>query len=226
MDLTNTSEGYGPARERFIGKAFNHLGGAILTFTLIEVLFFKTGIAGVINSAMSVIPWIAILGIFMVVGWLASRAAHKVESLAAQYAALGVYIFAEAVIFVPLLSMANAIAPGAIADAALITVLATIGLVGVAYVSRKDFSFLGSVLKWGGLIAILLIVGGAIFGFKLGLFFSVAMVGFAGAAVLYDASNIIHHYPEDRYVGASLELFASVALMFWYVLRIIMSLRD
>jgi len=69
------------------------------------------------------------------------------------------------------------------------------------------------------------IVGGVLFGFHLGTWFSVAMVGFAGAAILYDTSNVLHHYPEDRYVAASLELFASVALMFWYVLRLFMA-RD
>jgi hypothetical protein len=52
------------------------------------------------------------------------------------------------------------------------------------------------------------------------------MIGFAGAAILYDTSNVLHHYPEDRYVGAALQLFASVALMFWYVLRLFMGSRD
>ena len=66
----------------------------------------------------------------------------------------------------------------------------------------------------------------ALFGFQLGTFFSVAMVGLAGAAILYDTSNVLHHYPEDRYVGAALALFASVALMFWYVLRLMMSLSS
>ncbi len=226
MELAGTSSGYGPARERFIGQVFNHLGGALVAFTLIEVVLFRTGLAQIINAGMRSIPWIAILGAFMIIGWLASRAAHEVKSLRAQYAALGVYILAEALIFVPLLTMANQIAPGSISNAALITIVATFGLIGVAYTSRKDFSFLGSAIKWGGVIAIILIVCGAIFGFQLGLFFSVAMVGLAGAAILHDASNIIQNYPEDRYVGASLQLFASVALMLWYVLRILMSLRD
>ena len=57
------------------------------------------------------------------------------------------------------------------------------------------------------------------------MFFSVAMVAFAGAAILYDTSNVLHHYPEDRAVGAALELFASVALLFWYILRLFMSRR-
>ena len=71
----------------------------------------------------------------------------------------------------------------------------------------------------------MLIASSLIFGFELGTFFSVAMVGLAGASILYDTSNVLHHYPEDRYVGASLELFSSVALMFWYVLRLFMGRR-
>ncbi|MBC3920565.1 US12 family protein [Undibacterium sp. CY18W] len=226
MELASTQQGYGPARERFISKTFNHLGGAILSFTAIEVILFKTGVAEVLAKGMMTMSWIIILGAFMLVGWLASRAAHTVESLAMQYVALAAYILAEAIIFIPILFIANQLAPGAIANAGLITVLATVGLVGVAYMSRKDFSFLGSILKWAGLVALVLIASGLIFGFQLGMFFSVAMVALSGAAILYDASNVIHHYPEDRYVGASLQLFASVAMMFWYVLRILISLRD
>ena len=89
----------------------------------------------------------------------------------------------------------------------------------------KDFSFLRGILMWGGIVALVLIVAGVLFGFNLGTFFSIAMVAFAGAAILYDTSNVLHHYPEDRYVGAALQLFASVALMLWYVLRIFMSRR-
>ncbi len=82
------------------------------------------------------------------------------------------------------------------------------------------------VLMWGGVVAMLAIVGGILFGFELGTWFSVAMIGFAGAAILYDTSNVLHHFPEDRYVGAALQLFASVALMFWYVLRLFMARDD
>ena len=91
--------------------------------------------------------------------------------------------------------------------------------------TRKDFSFLRGMLFWGGILAIVAIISSFAFGFHLGTWFSVAMIGFAGAAVLYDTSNIMQHYPEDRYVAASMALFASIALMFWYVLQFFMS-RD
>ena len=109
-----------------------------------------------------------------------------------------------------------------IQSAALVTLIGFAALTGVVFVTRKDFSFLGALLKWGGVVALVLIVAGVVFGFQLGTFFSVGMVAFAGAAILYDTSNILHHYPEDRYVAAALGLFASVALMFWYVLRLFM----
>ena len=106
-----------------------------------------------------------------------------------------------------------------------VTLLGTGGLTVVAFVTKKDFSFLRGILVWAGILAIVAIVGSVLFGFHLGTWFSVAMIGFAGAAILYDTSNVMHHYPEDRHVAAALELFASIALMFWYVLQLFMS-RD
>ena len=98
-------------------------------------------------------------------------------------------------------------------------------MIAVAMITRKDFSFLRGILFWAFMLAMVGIVSSLLFGFQLGTWFSVAMIGFAGAAVLYDTSNIMHHYPEDRYVAASMALFASIALMFWYILQLFMS-RD
>ncbi len=212
-------------RATFITRTYAHLLGAMIGFALIEVVLFQTGVATVIARAFLSVNWLWILGGFMVVGWLASRTAHNTVSRPAQYAALAGFVVAEALIFVPLLFIAQAMAPGVIRSAALVTLIGFTGLTAVAVTTRKDFSFLGGMLRWGFVVALVLIVAGVIFGFELGTFFSVAMIALAGAAILYDTSNILHHYPEDRYVGAALELFASVALMFWYVLRLFMS-RD
>jgi FtsH-binding integral membrane protein len=214
------------SRARFITRTYNHLFGAIALFAGIEFALFKSGIAERIAQTMLGVSWMLVLGAFMVTSWLASRAAHNAKSMPAQYAGLLAYVVMEAIIFVPLLWMANQYRPGAISAAGLVTMLGFAGLTAIAFITRKDFSFMRSILMWGGVAALLLIVGGAIFGFQLGVFFSVAMVGLAGASILYDTSNVIHHFPEDRYVGAALQLFASVALMFWYVLRIFMSSRD
>jgi FtsH-binding integral membrane protein len=214
------------ARGRFIARTYNHLFGAIVAFAGIEFALFQTGLAYTIARSLTGVSWMLVLGGFMLTGFLASRVAHTSRSLPAQYAALAGYVVVEAIIFVPLLVFANLVAPGAISSAGLVTILGFGALTGIALVTRKDFSFLRGVVIWGGIAALLLVIGGVIFGFQLGLFFSVAMVALAGAAILYDTSNVVHHFPEDRYVAASLQLFYSVALMFWYVLRIFLSSRD
>jgi len=214
------------ARARFIQRTYAHLLGAVLAFTAIEVFFFQSGLAEPMARAMLGTNWLLVLGGFMVAGWLASRFAHGGGSKAKQYAGLGLYVFAQAILFVPMLFIAQMYSQGGVIESAAgVTLLGFGGLTVVAFTSKKDFSFLGSIIKWGGVVALVAIVAGAIFGFQLGTFFSVAMVGLAGASVLWDTSNVLHHFPEDRYVGASLQLFSSLALMFWYILRIFMS-RD
>lgn len=211
-------------RSEFIWKCYAHVVGAIIAFAAIEVYFFQSGIAEKIAMPM-LERWWLVLGAFILGGWGASRAAHRVQSTAGQYAALAFFVFLEALIFAPMLYIASRMQPGIIDSAAGVTLLGCAGLIAVAMITRKDFSFLRGLLVWGGMLALIGIIGSFIFGYQMGTWFSLAMIGFAGAAILYDTSNIMLHYPTDRYVAASLELFASIALMFWYVLRLFMS-RD
>ncbi len=212
-------------RSRFIMQTYNHLLGAIALFTGIEIVLFQTGAAERIAQVLLGVNWLFVLGGFMIVGWLATRTAANSMSLGAQYAALIAFVAAEAIIFIPLLYIANSYAPGAIQSAAGTTILGVAGLTAVAFYTRKDFSFLRGILMWSFVVALVLIVASVVFGFQLGTWFSVAMIGFAGAAVLYDTSNVLHRYEEDRYVAASLQLFASIALMFYYVLMLFTSRR-
>ncbi|MHC4780695.1 MAG: Bax inhibitor-1/YccA family protein [Planctomycetota bacterium] len=213
------------SRALFIRRTYTHLFGAIIAFAGIEVALFQTGLAEGIAEAILSVSWLVVLGAFIVVGWIATHFAFSAASLATQYLALGIYVVAESIIFVPLLYVANRHAGGAIESAAWVTMIGFSGLTLIAFWTRKDFSFLRGVLVWGGLCAVGLILAGTVFGFHLGTYFSIAMVGLAGASILYDTSNVIRRYPEDRYVGAALQLFASVALLFWYVLMIFLS-RD
>jgi FtsH-binding integral membrane protein len=207
-------------RAQFIIRTYQHLLGAIVAFTGIEVVLFKSGLALPIAQGMLSVGWLLVLGAFMVAGWLFSGMAARAQGKPLQYVALAGYVVAEALIFVPLLVIAEINAPGAIGSAALLTLVGFGALTGIAMTTAKDFTFMGGILRWCGVAALLLIVGSLVFGFQLGMLFSFAMVVFAGFAILYRTSRVLRTYPEDRYVSASLELFASVALMFWYVLRI------
>jgi hypothetical protein len=90
----------------------------------------------------------------------------------------------------------------------------------VAFLSGRDYSRLRSVVYIGGAVALGLIAAGLLFGFSLGLWFSFAMVGLAGASILYTTSRILHDYHTEQYVAASLGLFASLMLLLWYVISI------
>jgi FtsH-binding integral membrane protein len=226
-DENTYEQGYVPViavaeerRRQFLARTYQHLLVAIIAFATIEIILFKTGAADGIMGALTGVSWLLVLGGFMVVGWMFSAMAARAVSKPTQYLALAGYVMAEAIIFVPMLYIAEATVPGAIQSAALATILAFSGLTAVVMFTGKDFSFLGSFLKFAGIAALVAIVCGVVFGFHLGTGFSILMVLFAGGAILFDTSAVMRTYPEDRYVSAALTLFASVALMFWYLLRL------
>lgn len=201
-------------------QTYTHLFGAVAVFVALETFYFQTEIAARVAAAMSRVPWLAILGAWMIVAWFATHLAHRARSLPAQYAALGLYVVGKSLIFIPLIYHAERAAPGALESAALATLVGFATLTAVVFVTRRDFSFLGAFLRWGFLVALLVIVFALLFSFRLGAWFSVAMVLMAGGAVLYDTSKILHRYRGRRYVAAALELFSSIALMLWYLLRL------
>ena len=220
-----------PADERaqFIRRTYLHLAGAILAFTILTVLWFKTGVAESFWQMIRTGPfmWLIVLGSFMLVSWVADKWAKSEASQGTQYMGLTLYVIAESVIFIPMLYIAQNYAPPSVLPmAAGLTLLLFLGLTVSAFITQKDFSFLGPILCIGGFVALGIIIAGAVFGFNLGLLFSGIMVLFAGGAILYTTSNIIHHYRPDQHVAASLALFAAVALLFWYVLRIVISLTS
>jgi FtsH-binding integral membrane protein len=205
----------------FIRRTYLHLLGAVLALVAFEVYLFQSELALRIAQTMLSTSWLVILGGFMLAGWLARRVAHGSDSRAMQYAALAGYVVAQGLLLTPLLIVAHIKAGGGvIGSAAFATVLGFAGLTAIVFTTRQDFSFLGALLKWGGFCALGLIVASVLLGFSLGTVFSAAMVTLAGAAILYDTSNILHHYPHDKHVAASLELFASVVMLFWYLLRL------
>src|ERR1700736_4448989 len=171
-------------RSVFITRTYTHLVAGIPGFILVELGLFESGLAEQVARFMFSFNWMIILGAFMLTGWLATRTAQTSTSIGMQYFSYAVYVVAEALIFVPLLYLADAKAPGTIDSAVLVTALGAGGLMVVAHQTRKDFSFLRGILMWGGILAIIAMIGGAIFGFQLGTWLSVAMIGVAGAAVL------------------------------------------
>jgi hypothetical protein len=180
--------------------------------------------------------WGIVLAVFMAVSWVADYWASHARSRAMQYAGLGIYVVAEALIFVPLLAIVawktqEIIAkgggnPNILRDSAFVTLAIFGALTASVLFSKKDFSFLRGALAVGSSAALMLIVLSLAFGFNLGLVFSVAMVVLAAGYILFHTSQVLAHYHPEQYVAASLALFSSVALMFWYIIRIFLRARD
>ena len=237
-------------RIRFIRLTYVHLMGAILAFALIEMALFKVpflvekvsiplvkfalGIGSTAASARW--HWAIVLGVFMVVSWLADYWARHSTSRPMQYLGLGLYVIAEALIFVPLLAIvewktAMIMAkgggdPNIIRDAALCTLAIFGALTAFVLISKKDFSFLRGFLVMMSAAAMMLIVLSLIFGFNLGIVFAIAMVVLAAGYILFQTSQVLAHYNTNMYVAAALALFSSVALMFWYIIQIFMKARE
>ncbi|EDV4563049.1 permease [Salmonella enterica subsp. enterica] len=213
-------------RATFIRRAYMHLAAAIAGFIVLSAAWMLIGVGELMLNVLLAggkYSWLVVLGAFMLVGMLATRLADDAGSNHTQLIGLGIYVLAESLIFAPLLTLAAYINPSIIGAAAITTLLLVGGLTFTAFSTKKDFSFLRSLLTMAGCIALGAIIASVICGFSLGVWFSALMVLLCAGFILYDTSNIIHHYPTDCPAGAALHLFASIATMFWYILRLFMS---
>jgi FtsH-binding integral membrane protein len=216
-------------RAAFIRKTYLHLAGAVAAFIGILAFLMVSGIGAALAQTMlgGQWSWLLVLLAFMGVSMLANWWANSQTSKAMQYLGLALYTVAEAIIFVPLLFLAQYKAGGGvILEAGIVAIGLFLGLSAVVFLTRKDFSFLGPILMIGGFVALAAIFAAIMFGFSLGVFFAWIMVAFAGASILYETSNVMHRYNTNQHVAASLALFASIALLFWYILQIFMGSRD
>ncbi|MGB3452814.1 MAG: Bax inhibitor-1 family protein [Moheibacter sp.] len=211
----------------FYRKTYSNVAFGVLAFIGIEAVLLK--IDPLVNLMLSLqgYSWLLLLGGFMAVTWVAQNLTYRNADRTKQYAGFLLYILAEAIIFVPLLYLAMNFGggPQMIAQAGVITGTLFLGLTAAVLMTKTDFSFLRTGLVVGFFIALGLIVAGTIFGFNLGLWFSVGMVLLAAGSILYSTYQIKNEFGTDQYVPAALSLFASLMLLFWYVLQILMSRR-
>jgi FtsH-binding integral membrane protein len=216
-------------RIAFYKKTYAHVAGGVLVFVLFEYLLLQSDtIVDFMLSMTEGYKWLLMLGGFMLATNYAEGMALRSSDKNMQYLAYGIYIFFEALIFVPMIYLAAYYmesGPEILNQAAIVTLALFTGLSAAVLFTKTDFSFLKTGLTIGFFIAIGLIIAGTIFGFNLGLWFSVGMCLLAGGSILYQTSNLVSKYGVEDYIPAALGLFASLMLLFWYILRIFMS-RD
>ncbi len=216
-------------RVEFYKKTYAHVAGGVLLFIIFEYFLLKSSmVVEFMYSMTDGWRWLVMLGGFMLITSYAESTIMKTADKNIQYMAYALYVFAQAIIFVPLLIIAMSYTESngeLIQQAAVVTIGLFAGISAIVFITKKDFSFIKAGLAVGFFIAIGLIIAGTLFGFTLGLWFSVAMCVLAAGSILYQTSNLIHKYGTEDYIPASLGLFASLMLLFWYVLQIFMS-RD
>lgn len=218
-----------PERAEFITKTYAHLAGAVGACALLVTLLFQMPVETQLGLMKWMVgsqwAWLIVLGLFMVVASVAHKWAQSAVSVKTQYMGLGLYVVAEAVLLFPLIWFATHMGdPKVLPTAGVATLVLFAGLTLIVFMTKQDFSFLRSALMFGAFAAMGLIVCGIIFGFSLGVVFTVAMIALMCGFILYDTSNVLHHYRIGQHVAASLALFASVATLFWYVLQLVMYL--
>jgi FtsH-binding integral membrane protein len=220
-------------RAKFIRLTYIHLFFAILSFTGLEAILLSTpavtnAMAGVVTMPYG---WLIVMAVFIGASYLANYWASSATSKGMQYAGLALYVVAWSVIFVPLLMIAQSFTDqtgtNVIGIAAGLTIFTFLALTAIVFISGADFSFLGPFLGIASLIAMGVIVVGILFSLPLfNLLFIGALLLLSAGYILYDTSNVLHHYRIGQHVAASLALFASLALMFWYMVQLVMSVTS
>lgn len=229
------------ARIGFIRRTYLHLAGSVAILVGLEALLLqalKTDggrdfLAAWFGSPISLL---LVLGFFIAGGFLARVLARADMPPAVKYLGLGMYIVIQAIFLLPILYVATTNPKyGGMAivnQAAVLTLITFGGLSLTVFLTKKDFSFLGYGLMlagWAllGLIVVAIVMplfgGPAVY---LGTWFSFLVIALAAGYILYDTSNILHHYGTNEHVAASLELLADVVLLFYHILRVLMLNRN
>ena len=88
--------------------------------------------------------WLLVIGGFMFITSYAEKLAANYDDKRTQYLGFGLYIIAEAFIFVPLLYIAMTYSGGTaiLEQAFLVTLALFVALSAVVLISKKDFSFI------------------------------------------------------------------------------------
>jgi FtsH-binding integral membrane protein len=209
----------------FLRRVYAHVFGAILLMVGIETVLFQTGLNLTLLQVMGNSWWISLL-VFMVVSWMAEKLAYSGATAAAQYTGLGLFVGVQSLITAPILTIATLTNPNLIGQAAFVTLLITGCLTLFVVFSKTDFSFMRNALFLAGLGLFAISIASAIFGFSLGLGFSVGMVVLMCGYILYETSLIMNHLPVGSHVAGALMIFGSIAVLFRQVLYILMRLNE
>jgi FtsH-binding integral membrane protein len=239
-------------RVAFLRKTYAHLAVALVGFAVIAggMIRYMTETSFKFSAwaFTGQYHWLAVIGAFMIVGFVTDRLAKSNTSRGIQYVGLTLAVIAEGIILQPMLwvlfmkygkpadfvvndagnvtsFVTSGMAVKVLMESIIITLTIFIGLSATVFVTKKDFSFLRGALVIASFAALGVILASMLFGFSLGALFAGIMVLVMAGFILYQTSLILKEFPPTAYVAAALMLFSTIATLFWYVLRLMMALN-
>ena len=225
MHQLSVAESSAEVRLGFIRKTYVLFMAGILTAIVAGFLCLTVPPIAALAVGLLQIPLLA-FGVIIGASIGCQVLANREGSVA--YAGLFGFTTLIGFLFAPILYMYESSAPGIVGQAAFLSTLVFGSLTAYAFVSRKDFSFLGGAL----FVVMLAVIGGALANM---LFFKSSGFGYwlawgtlllSSGFVLYQTSNIIHEFTPRQAAGAALGLFVSFFNIFMSILRILGGNRD
>jgi uncharacterized protein len=233
-------------RVTFLRKTYAHLGIALIAFAVLTAGMFRmmpeTSFRFSAWALGGGLRWLLVIVLFMVVGKVAERLAMSESSRGLQYLGLGVGVACWSALLQPILwilvfrfgnpdsltigegGTLTGQAAAILMQSIVVTLSIFVGLTLTVFLTKKDFSFMRGALAIGSFAALGVIVASMAFGFSLGAVFCGAMILLMAGYILFQTSLVMSHFPPSGYVAAALMLFSTVAMLFWYVLQLLMSL--
>ncbi len=192
-------------------------------------LFVLMGI-GIFAGTIALVPVVPFLGQMMVAlyskPWIALIALLGVGfgvRAVAEKPGIGVIGFVIYSAFMGLLvAPAALLGPaGTTTMAALITASVFIGLTVYVFVSKADLKWMGGFLSMALFGMIGVAIAGMIFGFHVGVWYSLLGAMLFSGYILYDTSRLLHSHHSAKPLPFAIELFTDVVLLFMYLLSLL-----
>ena len=234
-------------RVTFLRRTYGLLGVSLVAFAAVTagVMKFATQSSYTYSTWAfrgGLMNWLIVLGLFMVVGHLAQRLAQSPTSRGVQLVGLGIAVVAQSLLLQPVLwelirkfgnraelrsgVLLSGHSGAILMQSVVITLAIFVGLTLSVFISKKDFSFLRGALTVCTFGALGVILGSWLFGFSLGALFCGAIIILMSGYILYETTLVMSHFPPSAFVAAALMLFSTIATLFWYVLQLLISLRN
>jgi uncharacterized protein len=216
-------------RMSFIRRTYATLAIALFAFLVILTILFKAGVAEQLFRAMMSIRFGFLIAFALFIGGtiLARSMAFSSGSAGVQYTGLILYTLLEALIVSPLIYLAYTRFPNAHIpeQAGIMTLMMTGGLTAIVFFTKKDFTFLYQGIMIASFLALGTMICAIIFGFQLGMIFTVIIIAINCAMILYTTSAIQQEAMLGQHVGAALMLFAAIGDLFYNLIVLLIQLQ-